>query len=81
MQEDRQFLSSGQADARPCNYDWVLSLREQCVACGIPFRFHQTGARFIKDGKMYYVKRCYQLSQAHKANIDYKTKKGVSLSI
>ena len=52
--------------------DWVLSLREQCVAKDIPFRFHQTGARFIKDGKMYYVRRCYQLSQAHKANIDYK---------
>ncbi len=34
--------------------------------------FHQTGARFIKDGKMYRIRRCYQLSQAHKANIDYK---------
>ena len=59
-------------DARPCDYDWVLSLRAQCVAHGIPFRFHQTGAHFIKDGKRYYVRRCYQLSQAHKANIDYK---------
>ena len=59
-------------DARPCNYDWILALREQCVARDITFRFHQTGARFIKDGKMYYVKRCYQLSQAHKANIDYR---------
>ena len=28
--------------------------------------------QFIKDGKMYRVPRCYQLSQAHKANIDYK---------
>ena len=59
-------------EARPCDYDWVLSLREQCVERDIPFRFHQTGALFIKDGKMYRVKRCHQLSQAHKANIDYK---------
>jgi protein gp37 len=59
-------------DARPCDYDWVLAIREQCIAKGIPFRFHQTGAHFIKDGKKYYVRRCYQLSQAHKANIDYK---------
>jgi protein gp37 len=60
------------ADARPCNYDWILDIREQCVSKEIPFRFHQTGAHFIKDGRMYRVPRCYQLSQAHKANIDYK---------
>lgn len=59
-------------EARPCNYDWVLSLREQCIKAGVPFRFHQTGARFIKDGKMYRVPRKFQLSQAHKANIDYR---------
>jgi protein gp37 len=59
-------------DARPCDYDWILDIREQCVSKEIPFRFHQTGAHFIKDGRMYRVPRCYQLSQAHKANIDYK---------
>lgn len=59
-------------DARPCNYDWILSIREQCVKADIPFRFHQTGAKFIKDGMMYRVPRKFQLSQAHKANIDYK---------
>ena len=59
-------------DARPCNYDWILAVREQCIAKDIAFRFHQTGARFIKDGKMYRVPRRFQLSQAHKANIDYK---------
>ena len=62
-------------DARPCNYDWILALREQCVAKDVTFRFHQTGAHFIKDGKMYRIPRCYQLSQAHKANIDYKVDK------
>jgi protein gp37 len=59
-------------DARPCYYDWILSLRAQCMEREIPFRFHQTGARFVKDGRLYRVPRCYQLSQAHKANIDYK---------
>jgi protein gp37 len=62
-------------DARPCYYDWILAVREQCVAKCVSFRFHQTGARFIKDGKMYRIPRCYQLSQAHKANIDYKIDK------
>ena len=59
-------------EARPCNYDWVLALREQCIAKDVAFRFHQTGAHFIKDGKMYRIQRRHQLSQAHKANIDYK---------
>ena len=59
-------------EARPCHYDWVLDLRRQCIEKNVPFRFHQTGARFVKDGKMYYVRRRYQLSQAHKANIDYR---------
>ncbi|MBR6286573.1 MAG: DUF5131 family protein [Bacteroidaceae bacterium] len=59
-------------DARPCNYDWILSLREQCVAADVPFRFHQTGAHFIKDGRMYRIHRRFQLSQAHKAGIDYR---------
>lgn len=58
--------------ARPCNYDWVLEMRRQCVEKGVPFRFHQTGARIVKDGRLYYVSRRYQHSQAHKANIDYR---------
>lgn len=59
-------------DARPCDYDWILDIRRQCVEKGVPFRFHQTGAHFIKDGKMYRIKRSYQLVQAKKAGIDYK---------
>lgn len=61
-------------DARPCDYDWVLAICEQCVEKKITFRFHQTGAHFIKEGKLYKVRRCHQLSQAHKANIDYGIK-------
>ena len=57
--------------ARPCRYEWILSLREQCVEKGIAFRFHQTGAHFYKDGKYYRVPRRAQLAQAAKAGIDY----------
>ncbi len=62
---------SGQ-EARPCDYDWVLSLREQCVKADIPFRFHQTGAHFIKGGKLYRIPRRFQHQQADKANINYR---------
>ena len=58
-------------DARPLNFDWVLSLREQCIQSGIPFCFHQTGAKLIKDGKLYHIPRCHQHDQAKKAGVDY----------
>lgn len=58
-------------NARPCHYDWVLDLRNQCIEKKVAFRFHQTGAYFVKDGHTYRIHRKYQLSQANKANIDY----------
>lgn len=48
--------------ARPCDFDWILDLRSQCVAKEVPFRFHQTGAYFIKDGRTYRIHRRHQLS-------------------
>lgn len=59
-------------NVRPCNYDWVLDIRRQCVEKEVPFLFHQTGAYFIKDGKQYRIRRRYQHSQARKAGIDYR---------
>lgn len=58
-------------EARPCDYDWILSLRRQCIEGGVTFSFHQTGAHFIKDGRLYNIPRKYQHSQAHKAAIDF----------
>lgn len=46
--------------------------REQCIENDVPFRFHQTGANLLKDGKNYRIKRKYQISQALKAGINYK---------
>lgn len=60
-------------DARICNYDWILDIRRQCVEKKVPFNFHQTGAKLLKENKLYIIKRCYQISQARKAGIDYKT--------
>ena len=61
---------SGEA-ARPCDFSWIVSLRDQCAAAKIPFFFHQTGANFIKDGKTYRIPRRLQHSQARRANVDY----------
>lgn len=58
-------------DARPCNYNWVLGIRQQCIKSGTPFHFKQTGARFVMNGRTYFVDRDKQLSQAKKANIDW----------
>lgn len=58
--------------ARECNFDWIINLREQCVRKDVPFVFHQTGAHFIKNGKLYNIPRKYQISQAKKAQLDYR---------
>lgn len=60
---------------RALNYDWVLDIRNQCIKANVNFGFHQTGARFIKDGKEYLIERKYQIEQAKKANIDFMCKK------
>ena len=37
-------------EARECDYDWVLAIREQCVEVGVTFWFKSTGTLFRKDG-------------------------------
>ena len=61
-------------DARPCNYDWILRTREQCIKNNVSFEFHQTGAHFIKDGRHYEIERYLQSLQAKKANINFQRK-------
>lgn len=74
----RQVVAGGESgsDARVCDYDWILDLRRQCVAAGVPFYFKQTGARLRKEGKVYRIRRQYQHAQARKAGINYFGKKG-----
>lgn len=69
-----QVVAGGESgsDARPCDYDWILELRDQCAESGISFWFKQTGAKFVKDGRLYRIKRQLQHSQARKAGINLK---------
>ncbi|HNY00958.1 MAG TPA: DUF5131 family protein [Bacteroidales bacterium] len=57
-------------EARPCHYDWVLALRDQCRVAGVAFHFKQTGAKFVKDGRLWTIPRRKQHSQAARAGID-----------
>ncbi len=56
-------------NARPMNFDWILKMAEDSKVTGVPVKFRQTGANFIKDGRQYYIPRRYQHSQARKAKI------------
>lgn len=71
--QDIEFVTVGGeqgSTARPCDYQWVLDIREQCIRHNIPFSFRQTGTYFIKDGIRYKVARREQFKQAKKADID-----------
>ncbi len=57
-------------EARICDYAWVESVQKQCISAGISFSYHQTGAKLIKNGKLYNIPRTFQHSQAHKAGLD-----------
>jgi protein gp37 len=67
-----QVVAGGEsgAEARPCNFEWVMSLRNECAAQGVSFWFKQTGAKFVKEGKLYKIPRQLQHSQARKAEIN-----------
>ncbi|WP_026497032.1 DUF5131 family protein [Butyrivibrio sp. WCD3002] len=58
------------ANARVCDYKWVEKVWLQCKENGISFYYHQTGAKLIKDGKLYNIPRKLQHIQAHKAGLD-----------
>lgn len=57
-------------EARICDYQWVLDIREQCKIANISFSFHQTGAKLLKNGKIYNIPKAKQGEQAKKAKID-----------
>jgi len=57
-------------NARICRYDWILDIRRQCMEANVPFYFKQTGARFLKDGTLYRIRREFQHKQAKAANIN-----------
>ena len=59
-------------EARVCHYDWVLEIRDLCIKENISFWFKQTGTKFVKDEKFYFIRRRLQHAQARKAGINFK---------
>lgn len=61
--------------ARPCDFEWIKKLREECVKYDITFCFIETGTVFIKDGKRYYLpKKQIQSEMAFKSGMSYEGK-------
>ena len=79
-----RYLDSGQIEqvacggenyggTRPCDFDWVKSLREECVSREITFCFMETGTVFIKDGREYRIRsKQLQNLQAFKSGMNYQ---------
>lgn len=65
-------VAGGESDrnARPLDYSWVLSIREQCIRKGTHFEFRQCGTHFIKDNRTYTLNVRDLCSQARKAGIN-----------
>ena len=58
---------------RPCCFDWVKSLREECAGRDITFCFIETGTVFIKDGKRYTLNdKRTQTVQAFRSGLNYE---------
>lgn len=62
-------------NARICDYDWVLSLRNQCIAADITFWFKSTGSLFLHDGTVRKINPYKQSSIAKELDINILTGK------
>jgi len=51
-------------DARVCDYDWVLAIREKCIEAGVTFWFKGTGTFFKRGGVVQKVNPFKQSSMA-----------------
>lgn len=68
-----QVIAGGEnyGGCRPCNFDWVISLSEQCKRRDVRFCFIETGTDFIKDGRMYHLPdKRIQTEMALKAGVN-----------
>ena len=57
-------------EARECDYDWVLSIREQCAAAGVTFWFKNTGSFFRRGGEVQKVNPFKQSGLAKELGIN-----------
>lgn len=61
--------------ARPCHFDWVKSLRNECEKYNVTFCFIETGTLFVKDGKTFRIpQKMTQSQMAFKSNISFMGK-------
>lgn len=54
-------------NARPCHFEWVEDIKEQCEQYNVVFSFHQTGSNFYKNGKQYKIPHHKEYEQAKRA--------------
>ena len=57
-------------DARECDYDWVLDIREQCVKADVTFWFKNTGSLFKYDGAVQKINPYKQTGMAKELGIN-----------
>lgn len=57
-------------EARVCDYDWILAIREQCVKAGISFWFKNTGSFLRYNGNVQKINPFKQNSVAKEFGID-----------
>ena len=78
----KEYLPTGQIEqvlcdgenyggARPCHYEWVKALHDECAANNVTFVFCGTGRRFVKDGKTYSLEGSVQTEQANKSGLSF----------
>lgn len=81
-----KYLDSGQIERvlcggenyggrRPCHYEWVRSLRAECLQRDITFCFLETGTVFVREGKQYTIAdKQLQTRQAFRSGLNYEGK-------
>lgn len=57
-------------DARTCDYNWVLNIKEQCEKANVSFMFRSTGSRFLKDGVLQKINPKMQYRTAREMNMN-----------
>ncbi len=62
--------------ARPCRYEWVKGLYDQCRKYGVTFEFAGTGNVFVKDGKTYNICKAYQHVEALRSGLFWPPRGG-----
>ena len=78
-----KYLPSGQIEqvlcdgenyggSRPCHYEWVKRLSDECRRYNVTFVFCGTGRRFVKDGRLYSIEDSrVQTEQAFRSGLSF----------